>query len=42
MEWRFMTADARIKLKHLYPVTTVREAHAATTPPPARATAQVA
>jgi len=42
MEWRFTTADARIKLKHLYPVTTVREAHAATTPPPARAIAQVA
>jgi len=42
MEWRFTTADARIKLKHLYPVPTVREAHAATTPPPARAIAQVA
>jgi len=42
MEWRFTTADARIKLKHLYPVTTVREAHAATTPPPTHATAQVA
>ncbi len=23
MEWRFTTADARIKLKHLYPVTTL-------------------
>ena len=23
MDWRFTTADARIKLKHLYPVTTV-------------------
>ena len=41
MAWRFTTADARIKLKHLYPLTTVREAHAATTPP-APATAQVA
>jgi len=42
MEWRFTTADARIKLKHLYPVTTVREAHAAPPPPLTRATAQVA
>jgi len=23
MDWRFTTADARIKLKHLYPVTTL-------------------
>ena len=26
MDWRFTSADARIKLKHLYPVTTLRAA----------------
>jgi hypothetical protein len=43
MDWRFTTADARIKLTHLYPVTTVREVQAAPTPPvPIHAPAQVA
>ncbi len=43
MDGRFTTADARIKLKHLYPMTTVREAQAAITPPlPTHATAQIA
>jgi len=32
MEWRFTTADARIKLKHLYPVTTLLTQDQATTP----------
>ncbi len=32
MDWRFTTADARIKLKHLYPVTTPL-AHDQATPP---------
>ena len=32
MEWRFTTADARIKLKHLYPVTTLLAHDQATAP----------
>jgi DDE superfamily endonuclease len=31
-EWRFTTADARIKLKHLYPVTLIAEAQPVATP----------
>jgi len=34
MDWRFTTADARIKLKHLYPVTTIRDAPVALAPAP--------
>jgi len=32
MDWRFTTADARIKLKHLYPVTTLLAHDQATAP----------
>ncbi len=41
MEWRFTTADARIKLKHLYPVTTL-PAPATPLTDTAQPTAQVA
>jgi hypothetical protein len=37
-EWRFTTADARIKLKHLYPVTHIAAARQAGSPPATLAT----
>jgi hypothetical protein len=39
MEWRFTTADARIKLQHLYPVVHIPEEDHGTPPAPATAAA---
>jgi DDE superfamily endonuclease len=39
MEWRFTTAEARIKLKHLYPVVHIAQEDHGTPPVPATATA---